>query len=113
MFSDGKIQENFSWGKTKYSYVVCFGLDPSFKGFLTKSLHNVEHVLALFDESFNKTSNCGQMHMHVQYWDNNHSYVATCYYHSEFMSKTSEKDVFGPFSSCLSSCSRFLLMAQI
>ena len=59
MFPDSKIAESFSCGKTKYSYVVCFGLSPHFKGLLTKSLSNVEHIVALFDQSFNTTSKHG------------------------------------------------------
>ena len=87
MFPDSKIAENFSCGKTECSYVVCFGLAPYFKGLLTKSLSNVEHIVAFFDESFNKTSKRGQMDMHVRYWDNNHNYLATRYYHYGFVDK--------------------------
>ena len=77
---------------------------------------NASHIVALFDESFNKTSKRGQMDMHVWYWDNNHNYVATRYYHSEFMGKASTKDVH-PLAhahqvSAKASCSRFLLIAQ-
>ena len=98
MFPDSKVAENFWCWK---SYVVCFVLLASYvKRLLTKSLSNVEHFS--FDESFNKTSKRGQMDMHVRYWDNNHNYVATHYYHSEFMGKASAKDVFGSFSACLS-----------
>ena len=109
MFPGSKIVENFSFGETKCTYFVCLGLAPSyFKELLTKSLSNVKHMVALFDESLNKTSKRGQMDRHVRYWDNNHNYVATRYYHSEFMGKASVKDVF----SVKASCSRFLLMAQ-
>ena len=61
----------------------------------------MEHIVALFDESFNKISKRGQMDMHVLYWDNNRNYVTTRYYHSEFMGKASAKDVFELFSACL------------
>ena len=47
MFPDSKIAENFSCGKTKRTYIVCFGLTPYSKGLLTKRLSNVEHILAL------------------------------------------------------------------
>ena len=47
----------------------------------------------------------GQMVMHVRYWDNNHNYVATRYYHSEFIGKASAKDVFESFSAYLSGTS--------
>ena len=61
MFNDSKIADNFA----------CFGLAPYFKEHLTKTLSNLEHIVALFDESFNKTSKRGQIDMHVRYWDNN------------------------------------------
>ena len=105
IFPDSKIVENVSCEKTKCTYVVCFGLAPYFKGLLSKSLRNVEHIVALLDESFNKTSKHGQMDMHVYYWDNDHNYVATHYYYSEFMDKASVKDVFESFSACLSGIS--------
>ena len=50
--------------------------------------------MALLDESFNKTSKCGQKDMDGQYWDHSNNYVATCYCHSEFTGKASAKDVF-------------------
>ena len=50
------------------------------------------------------------MDMHVRYWDNNHNYVATRYYHSEFMGKASAKDVFDSFSACLSGISESKLL---
>ena len=48
--------------------------------------------------------------MHVQYWDNNQNYVATRYYHSEFMGKASPKDVFETFTACLSGVSKSKLL---
>ena len=50
------------------------------------------------------------MEKHVRYWDNNHNYVATHYYHSEFMGKASAKDVFESFSACLSGISENKLL---
>ena len=46
MFPDSKIADKFSSGKSKCSYVFCFCLAPYFKGRLTKSLSNVEHIVA-------------------------------------------------------------------
>ena len=51
-----------------------------------------------------------QMDMCVRYWDNNHNYIATRYYHSEFMGKASAKDVFESFSACLSGISESKLL---
>ena len=70
----------------------------------------MEHIVALFDESFNKTSKHGQMDKHVCYWDNNHNYVATRYYRFEFMGKASAKDVFESFSAYLSGISESKLL---
>ena len=105
MFPDSKIVENFSCGKTKCSYVVCFGIAPCFKGLLTKSSSNVEHIVAFFDESFNKRSKHGQIGIIITTM-----YVATCYYHSEFMGKSSTKDVFESFTVCLSGISKSKLL---
>ena len=100
MFPDTKIAENFSCEKTKCSYVGCSGFASYFKGLLTKSLSNVEHIVVFFDESFNNTSKRGQMDMSVPHWGNNHKYIATRYYHYEFMGKASAKDVSESFSAC-------------
>ena len=110
MLNDSKIAEIFSCRKTNSSYVVCFGLVPYFKGLLTKSLSNVEHIVALFDESFNKTSKHGLMDMHVRYWGNNHNYIANRYYHFEFIGKAPAKNVFESFSACLSGISKSTLL---
>ena len=48
--------------------------------------------------------------MHVRYWDSNHNYGATHYYHSEFMVKAPAKDVFESFSACLSVISEIKLL---
>ena len=50
------------------------------------------------------------MDMHVCYWDNNHNYVATRYYHSEFMGIASGKDVLESLSACLSGISKSKLL---
>ena len=42
--------------------------------------------------------------------DSNHNYIAASYYHSEFMSKTSAKNVFESFSACLSGISESKLL---
>ena len=51
MFPDSKIAENVACAKTK-----CIDLAHYCKGLLMKSLSNMEHIVVLFDESFNKTS---------------------------------------------------------
>ena len=50
------------------------------------------------------------MDKHVRDWDNNYNYVATHYYHSEFMGKASAKGVFESFSACLSGISESKLL---
>ena len=50
-------------------------------------------------------SKFGHMDLYVWYWDNNQNYVATRYYHSEFIGKASTKDVFNSFSACVSGVS--------
>ena len=110
MFSDSKIAEKFSCGKTKCSYIVCFGIAPYFKGQLDNTFTEAEHLVAMFDESFNKTSQKGQMDMHVRFWDDDKNRVATRYYNSEFMGKASAKDIFESFNECLSGISKSKLL---
>ena len=41
--------------------------------------------------------------MHVRYWDNNHIYAGTRYFHSEFIGKAYAKGVFDSYSACIRS----------
>ena len=68
MFPNSDIAKHFSCGKTKCSYLVCFGTSPYFKELLEETVNEVEHYVALFDESYNAVSKKSQMDFHIRYW---------------------------------------------
>ena len=53
MFPDNGIAKNFSYGKTKYWFIVKFGIAPYFVELLNSHLKDLEYFVVLFDESFN------------------------------------------------------------
>ena len=67
MFSDKKVVKAFSCGKTGYSYVLSYGIAPYFLELLNTQLMELEHFVALFDESYNKVEKQGQIDLHIQF----------------------------------------------
>ena len=53
MFPDNGIAKNFSCGKTKYWFIVKFGIAPYFVELLNSHLKDLEYFVVLFDEYFN------------------------------------------------------------
>ena len=56
MFPDSKIAEQFSCGRTKCSYILCYGVAPYLKEALIAELKEVPYYTTLFDESYNRIS---------------------------------------------------------
>ena len=78
--------------KTHYSY---------FKLILDETLNSIDKFVALFDESFNPLSKTGQIDLHIKFWHTINNCVATCYFNSEFMGKSSGQDIYEKFEQCL------------
>ena len=53
MFPDSVITNSFSCRKTKYGFIVKFGIAPYFVELLNSQLKDLEYFVVLFDESFN------------------------------------------------------------
>lgn len=53
MFNDSEIAKEFSFGKTKVSYNICYGLAPYFRGIFIDSLEEFPFYSLSFDESYN------------------------------------------------------------
>ena len=53
MFPDNRIAKNFSCEKAKCGFIVKFGIAPYFLELLNSQVKDLEHFVALFDESFN------------------------------------------------------------
>ena len=101
MFPDSGIAINFSCGKTKLRFIVKFGIAPYFVELLNSQLKYLEYFVALFDESFNCVAKKKQMDLHIRFWDTNKDVVATRYYSSEFLGKSSANDICSHFEQCL------------
>ena len=102
MFPDSKVAQDFAVGKTKCSYVIKYGIAPYFLELLNQQLEECPFYVALFDESYNRIAKENQMDMHIRYWDTNENIVATRYYNSDYLGKSSAKDVFEKFNNCFS-----------
>ena len=102
MFPDSNIAKNFACGKTKCSYIVTYGLAPYFKSLLNDTLSSLDCFVAMFDESYNKISRRGQMHLHVRFWDIKNNCVATWYFNSKFLGKAAAQDIYKKFNECIS-----------
>ena len=69
MFPDNGIAKNFSCGKTKYWFIVKFGIAPYFVELLNSHLKDLEYFVVLFDESFNCVAKKKkkQMDLHIRF----------------------------------------------
>ena len=65
MFKDSKIAQSLTLGKTKCSYVICYGIAPYFKDLLMGILERTAFLAILFDEAFNSSVKKGQMNMYL------------------------------------------------
>ena len=99
MFPDSKIAKDFSFGQTKYGYLVTHGLAPHFKKLLVEDLNELDNFASLFDESYNKTVKKGQMDLHIQFWNEESNTACARYYTSEFTGKAAAPDILKMFKS--------------
>ena len=103
MFNDSNIAKDFSLGKTKLSYNICYGIAPHCRGMLIDCLKEVPFYSLSFDESYNNALKKGQMDLHVRYWEDTKNIVVTRYLDSSFMGKSSAQDVYTHFKLCAKS----------
>ena len=61
IFWDSNIAKNYSLCRTKLAYLVTFGLAPSFREMLAKSVRQSNCCMIIFDESFNELFQLDQM----------------------------------------------------
>ena len=65
MFTDSKIAEAFSMGRTKSMFMINHGLAPFFKSLLFSELKKSDIFVFSFDESMNQvTQTCEMMFMY-------------------------------------------------
>ena len=81
-----RMAQNFNCGKTKCSYLVCFGLAPYFHDKLMSNLRQSGVVYAFsFDESVNRVLQSEQMDVIICFWDNQENKVCSRYFDSRFL----------------------------
>ena len=95
MFPDSVIANSFSCGKTKYGFIVKFGIAPYFVELLNSQLKDLEYFVVLFDESFNCVAKKKKEQKNKNKWTciiNFGILTNTKYYSSEFIGKLSAND---------------------
>ena len=93
MFSDSKIAEQFSLGKTKCRYYTVFGIAPYFKSLLVNSIKSAEYFVASYDESYNRVMDESQMDILIRYFDEESGKVNTRYYESKFLRRPNKDNL--------------------
>ena len=102
MFPDSRIAQNFNCGKTKCSYLMCFGLAPYFHDKLMSNLRQSGVVYAIsFDESLNRVLQSAQMDVIIHFWDNQENKVCNRYFDSRFLGHATAQDLLENLKSTL------------
>ena len=69
MFPNNATAEQFSLGRTKFTYVVNHGLSPYFKELLPDNVNLSDCFVISFDESLNSVTQSCEMDITIRYWD--------------------------------------------
>ena len=77
MFSDSRIAKSFKLSKTKFAYLINFGVGSYFKEVLRKELINAPVFSLLFDESMNHILQNEQLDVHIRFWDDSKCMAVT------------------------------------
>ena len=87
MFSDSDIAKKFQMSKTKFSYVIIFGLADYFYNRLITPVKKSPLYSLLFDESLNKVLSKEQMDLQIRFYDDTVREVLARYLDSRFVSR--------------------------
>ena len=99
MFGDFDVSSQFSCGKTKCSYICCFGIASYIKQNLKELLASQPHFVILFDETLNRATESKQMDVHCRFWQDGQ--ISTRYYASAFMGHAKAYDMLQHFEDCM------------
>ena len=94
MFPDNEISFNLKLSKTKYAYLMNYGIAPHFKSNLLKSINNSSFYSLSFDESLNNVLQSCQMDINIRYWNEAKNVVETRYLDSKFVSRLNADNLF-------------------
>ena len=93
MFPDNKIAKSFQLSKTKWGYIINYGLAPYFKELVTNAVWASPLFVLSFDESLNNMPQEEQRDSQVQYWDSNEKEVSMWYLNSHFLKHLNAKNL--------------------
>ena len=85
MFPGSGIARSFTCAKTKYSYMIVYGLAPYFQSCLLDDLRNSAYHVISYDECLSSVLYFGQMDFAIPFWSNSKKLVENCYLTSEFL----------------------------
>ena len=91
MFPDSNIAQGMSYGPTKLSFLITFGIASYFKQLLVEDLKKTPCFVGLFDESLNTELHQEQMDFTARYFKNDQ--VMTGYLSSAFLGHTTAEDL--------------------
>ena len=80
MFKGSTIAGHFSMSKTKWSYLINYGLAPYFKDNLAKEINLSPYFSTSFDESLNMSLQKQQMHIQIKNWCSKSNQVEVRYW---------------------------------
>lgn len=111
-FEDSDVAQSFSLGRTKYSYLLCYGIEPFLESQLLKDIMaNAEEYCAMFDESLNKVAQRCQMDVILRYWDKAKNQIVNRYLGSTFLGHSRATDLLRAFWDMLEKVGVSKLMA--
>lgn len=71
MFPDSQIAQNMACSRTKFGYLLCYGISPYLSNLISDATKKTQYYTLLFDESMNKELQKKQMDVHVRFWKEN------------------------------------------
>lgn len=101
MYEDSELAKKCTLGRTKYSYLLCFGIAPYLEEKLIDQLKKAPEFVVMFDEALNKVSMRCQMDIIVRFWDENELQIVSKYLSSKFLGHTKATDLLAAFCSSL------------
>ena len=93
MFPNNATAQQFSLGRAKSIYIVNHDLSPYFKELLTESVNLSDCFVISFDESFDSVTQSCEMDIIILFWDIQAQIVRVCYWGSEFLGHTTNKNL--------------------
>ena len=101
MFPDSDIAARFTLGRSKYHYVMNFGIAEYIKDCLTDAIKASPYFSVSFDESLNEILQKCQMDVVIKYWDSKKNEAVSKYFSSTFLGHASAEHLKTAFLSLI------------